>query len=673
MYEHMFTEYKFTNKLINEKSPYLQQHAHNPVNWYPWGDEAFSKAKSEDKPVFLSIGYSSCHWCHVMEHESFEDDEVADILNKNFISIKVDREERPDVDNLYMSACMAMNGGGGWPLSCFLTQEKQVFFAGTYYPKKDSYGVPGFINVLEYIADIWHTKRVDLQETSSLVMSRIKEKKSLNQLEKSTLDNAYQQLLASFDKRYGGFGAAPKFPSLQNILFLLRYGKLNPQSNANEMVSKTLNAMAQGGIFDHIGGGFCRYSTDERWLVPHFEKMMYDNAMHIMAYSEASVAIDKQFETIVAQIIEFCKSEMLHANGGFFTAIDADSEGREGTVYLWTPMQIAEILGEEQAEVYCKLYNITDEGNFEGKNILNHIGTQLNEREKLFANECNKKLLEARNKRVPPFKDKKILTSSNGLMIAALALAGKHLKNIEYLNLSANCADFVLTELVKDERLLARWIDGHADHLASSDDYAYLIWGLIELYEADFNPQWLEYAVEWQKRMMNLFWDEDGGFYLSGNDVTDLPFKQKNTHDGAIASGNSVSVSNLIRIARLTGEAEYEKMAFKLVQAVAGSINNYPAAFAGLLCGVLYFKNGEELVLCIGRGIEEFKNALPSYLPFTVTTICGNGFEKMLKLAPSLRSMQSIDNKATVYLCKNGACNKPVTEIEELKKAFISP
>jgi uncharacterized protein YyaL (SSP411 family) len=607
-----------------------------------------------------------------MEHESFEDEEVANILNKNFVSIKVDREERPDIDNLYMNACMAMNGQGGWPLSCFLTQEKHVIFAGTYFPKHESYGSPGFINILEYIADMWHTKRADLQKASALVMSHITEKKSnLQQLDKNALDNAYHQLLESFDKRYGGFGSAPKFPSLQNILFLLRYSKLNPQSSAKEMASKTLLSMAAGGIFDHIGGGFCRYSTDVCWLVPHFEKMMYDNAMHIMAYSEASIAIDEQYKIIVTKIIEFCKREMLHSNGGFYTAIDADSEGREGTFYLWTPSQIAEVLGEEHAEVYCRLYNITAYGNFEGKNIPNHIGLPFNERERLFANECNKKLIEARNKRVPPFKDEKILASSNGLMIAALAAAGRYLKNSEYVKLSENCARFILTELVKDERLLGRWKDDHADHLASSDDYAYLIWGLIELYQANFDPQWLEYAIEWQKKMINLFWDDDGGFYLSGNDVTDLPLRQKNMQDGALPSGNSVSVSNLIRLARLSGETEFEKMAFKTIQALAGLINNYPSAYAGLLCGIPFFEHGEELVLCNGKGIDELKNAVPSYLPFTVTSVCGNGYEKMSELAPFLNSMQPINGKAAAYLCKNGACKKPMTDAEELKKIFI--
>jgi uncharacterized protein YyaL (SSP411 family) len=667
-------EYKFTNKLINEKSPYLQQHAHNPVNWYPWGDEAFNKAKEEDKPIFLSIGYSSCHWCHVMERESFEDEEVANILNNSFISIKLDREERPDIDNLYMNACVAMNGQGGWPLSCFLTLEKQVFFAGTYFPKLEGYGTPGFMNILEYIADFWKTKREELQKTSEHVMNHIAEKKSeLQQLDKNVIENAYNQLIKSFDKRYGGFGSSPKFPSLQNILFLLRYGSLNPQSDANKMVLKTLSSMATGGIFDHIGGGFCRYSMDSRWLVPHFEKMMYDNAMHIIAYSEASVAVSEQFSNTVYKLIEFCKREMLHSNGGFYTAIDADSEGKEGTFYLWTPLQIAKVLGDEHSQVYCRLLNITSIGNFEGKSIPNHIGTQFNEREQLFVNACNKKLLDARNKRIPPFKDEKILASSNGLMIAAFAIAGKHLKNIEYVKLSENCAKFILKELVKDERLFGRWKDGNAEHLASSDDYAYLIWGLIELYQANFNPIWLEYAMMWQKRMTNLFWDDDGGFYLSGSDVKDLPLRQKNTHDGAIPSGNSVSVSNLIRLARLTGETEFEKSAYKIIQTLAGSINNYPSAYTGLLCGMPIFDHGEELVICEGQGSDELKNAVPLYLPFTVVSVCGNGYEKMNELAPFTISMQSINDKATAYVCKKGACNKPVTQANDLINLLTNP
>lgn len=660
----------YTNRLINQKSPYLLQHAHNPVDWYPWGDEAFEKAKAYDKPVFLSIGYSTCHWCHVMERESFEDEEVADILNSNFISIKVDREERPDVDNFYMNTTVALTGSGGWPLSCFLTPDRKVFFAGTYFPKKDGLYGTGFISILKSIIDIWHTRRDEIITSSNEILQYIDRPVRKSTLNENADTAAFKQLAQNFDHDYGGFGAAPKFPTLQNIMFLMQYCVAYNDKSALEYVKKTLNSMMSGGIYDHIGGGFCRYSTDDKWLIPHFEKMMYDNAMHIMTYAQAGVLIDETYFDIVRGVINFCIRDMLHPSGGFFAALDADSEGVEGKYYVFTPDEIYDALGNEDGKKYCRLFDITEEGNFEGKNIPNLINRSPSDEDKNFAKNVNSKLLKYREKRIPPFRDEKIMSSINGLMIASLAQAGYIMSEKNYIGYAERCAAFVMENLFRNERLQSYWKEGLADIPASSEDYAYIIWGLIELYEATFKPEWLEKALHLTRSMDELFWDKSGGgYFISGSDADDLPSRQKNLHDGALPSGNSIAAINLLRLSRLCSEPIFEQKANDIINLMASGINSYPSSCCGILCANLYLKSkGSEVIFVNGEGIEKMINALPRYSPFNVTLLCGKGYEKATEVAPYLSEYRAIEGKATAYLCKGGSCMQPVTGTYEFTK-----
>jgi uncharacterized protein YyaL (SSP411 family) len=661
-----------TNRLINEKSPYLLQHAHNPVDWYPWGDDAFNKAKAEDKPLFLSIGYSTCHWCHVMEQESFEDEDVAAQLNKSFVSIKVDREERPDVDNFYMSACMALNGSGGWPLSCFLSPDKNPFFAGTYFPKNDSFNQSGFLTVLGQIAGLWKNSRDDITDASSSLLSHIKKSSGSNKaaLRENADAVAFNTLSRSFDAKNGGFGGAPKFPSLQNILFLMRYGLTHGDSPAFDMVGISLDGMKNGGIYDHVGGGFCRYSTDARWLAPHFEKMLYDNALHIMAYSEAAALFGGDYARVVRETIEFVLRELADIEGGFYTAIDADSEGEEGKFYLFTPQDVQAALGEADGARYCALYDITGHGNFEGKNIPNLIDKKLTDKDRIFAAQANKRLLAYRGHRIPPFRDDKILVSNNGLMIAALSIAGRILGEQAYISQAEKCADFLLERLISGGRLLARWRQGEAGIPAACDDYAYLFWGLIELYEATFDPRWLNKAISIEHDMDSLFWDEqNGGYYLAGSDIKDLPLRQKEFYDGALPSGNSVAALSLLRLARLTGDSSFEDRMKAIFKAAAAGVNSNPAAHCGLMCALLYLEaGGSEIIIVNGESLEALKGCLPRFAPFMVSVVCGAGYELITQIAPFLGEYSGHDGRAAAYVCSAGSCMQPVTEPADLKK-----
>ncbi len=654
------------NMLAAEKSPYLLQHAHNPVHWQPWGDQAFEEAKRRDVPVFLSIGYSSCHWCHVMERESFEDQDVAALLNEGFVSIKVDREERPDVDHLYMEACVAMTGSGGWPLTCLLDHDRRPFFAGTYFPKQSRAGMPGLMELLDRLEHLWKTDRKRIITAAESVTAWLNSTKAASGKPVADVTaSAYTQLEASFDGRYGGFGSAPKFPSVHNLLFLLRYGLLHPESKAHEMVKKTLECMAAGGIFDHIGGGFCRYSTDRQWLVPHFEKMLYDNAMLLMVYAETAVAAgEEKFGDVTRRIVSYCLREMLGSHGGFYTAQDADSEGVEGKVYLWTPAEIEDILGPEDGKRFCQLLNITEEGNFEHASIPNHIGRTLTDADRAFASGCYGRLLEKRLTRVMPFKDDKVLASSNSLMIAALALAGRLLRELEWVSQAEHTARFLLDNLAPGGRLMASWREGSASAPATSDDYAYLLWALIELHQATHKPEWLRHAVSWADSMLSLFWDEhDGGLFLPGSDVKGLLVRQKSMHDGALPSGNSVAALNLLRLSRLTGKPEYEDQSSKIQEALAGAASEYPAGSTGLLCASLYQQNlGTEVVIANGEGLEELLKETERYLPFTVISVRGAGYEEMDSLAPFAVAMEAKNGKANAFVCSKGACQQPVDE-----------
>lgn len=666
-----------TNRLINEKSPYLLQHAHNPVDWYPWGDDAFNKAKAEDKPVFLSIGYSTCHWCHVMARESFEDEAVAEILNRSFVSVKVDREERPDVDAFYMEACMALNGSGGWPLSCFLTPDRGPFFTGTYFPKEDGPYSPGFMTLLRRIAELWKNNKNELISTAEALSLRAGRPRNEKVAGKSAgrdkwewEDAAVRELAANFDEDFGGFGGAPKFPSLPTILFLILCGAARKDGRTLQIAKKTLDGMSAGGIFDQIGGGFCRYSTDREWLVPHFEKMMYDNALHILAYAEAGALLDPSYLETARSVAGFCLGEMLDPGGGFYTALDADSEGAEGKFYLWTPDEVEKVLGETDGRRCSYLYHITRGGNFEGKNIPNLIGTRLTGDDRRFLGEAGKKLYEFRSKRMPPARDDKVSASVNGLMVAALSVLWRVSGEKRFLDAAGRCAGFVLKKLFSNGRLKSYWRDGTADAPASLDDHAYLVWGLLELYESDFNPVWLKKALALTKSLDAHYRDgERGGYFISASDAVTVPARHMQLEDGPLPSGNSVMASNLVRLSRILAEPEYERRAGDILELMAAGLEHYPTAFCGALCADLYLKSpGREVVFASGGGLTELIGALPGFAPFTTAAVCGEGYEEAVGLAPFLGEYKSVGGKAAAYLCSGGACHPPVTDPGEFSR-----
>ncbi len=668
---------KTSNRLINEKSPYLLQHAHNPVDWYPWGDEAFAKAKAEDKPVFLSIGYSTCHWCHVMERESFEDPEVAEILNKHFISVKVDREERPDIDTIYMAVCQAITGHGGWPLTVILTPDKKPFFAGTYFPKQDSRGMPGLIGMLTRITGLWQNEREKLQYTVNDI-TRVIENNFFTHdrgaITKDTLSRAYNYFENSFDPEYGGFGRAPKFPSPHNLSFLLRYWKMTGREQALEMVEKTLESMYLGGIYDHIGFGFSRYSTDRRWLVPHFEKMLYDNALLAIAYLETYQAAKKEkWAKITRDIFTYVLRDMTSPEGAFYSAEDADSEGVEGKFYVWTPDEIKEVLGTEEGEKFCQQYDITPEGNFEGKSIPNLIRTGYRSGDPL----AIKQLFIYRDRRVHPFKDDKILTGWNGLMIAALSLGARVLEEPQYAEAAEKAVSFIMENLRREDgRLLARYRDGEAAYAAYVDDYAFLVWGLIELYQATFKPDWLLLALELNRDMLKYFWDEsNGGLFQYGSDAENLISRPKETYDGATPSGNSVAALNLLKLARLTGDSNLEEKSRIQLQVFGGSINEAPMGHSHFLMGAWFdMVPPLEVTLCGDPKSGEMKEMLrvinSDFRPELLLTLKppGDAGEQISEIVPFTKDRRPMEGRATAYVCTNYACRQPVIGSKQLRE-----
>ena len=681
------------NRLIEEKSHYLLQHAENPVNWYPWGGEAFEKARKEDKPVFVSIGYSTCHWCHVMAHESFEDEEVATILNKSFVSIKVDREERPDVDMVYMAACQAITLKGGWPLSVFMTPEGKPFFAGTYFPKTGRMGMPGFLDLANQIALAWQNNRGSLLEASEKITRGIQPRPStgsMADLSADTLRKGYDQLAKGFDPAWGGFGSAPKFPTPHNLTFLLRWHRRSGEPNALHMVEKTLDGMRSGGIFDHLGYGFARYSVDERWLVPHFEKMLYDQAMLTMAYTEAYQATGRaRHGKVAAEILSYVLRDMTSPEGGFYTAEDADSEGKEGLFYVWTPGEIKDQLGKDLGDLFCRFYDVGPHGNFEeGRSIL-HTRIPLDKfaaRENMEVAEFEKileqgreRLFAAREKRVHPLKDDKVLTSWNGLMIAAMAKAYQALRNQVYVDAAQRAAAFIMDNLKKDgPRLLRRYRDGAVAYSGYLDDYANFVWGLIELYEATFEIGYLEEALALSHSMIDLFWDEThDGFFYSGADNEVLIKQGKEIYDGAIPSSNSVALLNLIRLGRITGEANLEKKAERLTGAFATRIKAYPSAYTQFLAGLDFLIGpSREIVIVEGR---KGRNYLPMVeaiqKPFVPNKIlllrpADDSVDRISALAPFTRDLRARKDESVVHICKQHSCQNSITGLEELDSAM---
>ncbi|MGD8705302.1 MAG: thioredoxin domain-containing protein, partial [Syntrophobacterales bacterium] len=652
------------NRLGSEKSHYLLQHADNPVDWYPWGEEAFAKAKREDKPIFLSIGYSTCHWCHVMAHESFEDEEVGRMLNEFFVAIKVDREERPDVDMVYMAVCQAITLKGGWPLSVFMTPDAKPFYAGTYFPKNGRMGMPGFMEIIGHIANAWANDRGPLLEASEKITKGIQPRPSsgsMADLGVDTLKKGYDQLAKSFDPKWGGFGSAPKFPTPHNLTFLLRWHRRNGEANALHMVEKTLNGMRNGGIFDHIGYGFCRYSVDERWLVPHFEKMLYDQAMLTMAYTEAYQATgEARHGEVAAEILTYVLRDMTAPEGGFYTAEDADSEGEEGLFYVWTPTEIREHLGKDLGDLFCRFYDVGPHGNFEdGRSILHtriplenfaaRENMEIAELKDLFEG-ARERLFTEREKRIHPLKDDKILTSWNGLMIAAMAKAYQALGDQAYVDAAQAAAGFISNTLKKDgHRLFRRYRDGEVAYPGYLDDYSNFVWGLIELYEATFEASYLEEAINLNQTMIDLFWDETyGGFFYSGKENEVLIKQSKEIYDGAIPSSNSVAALNLMRLGHIIGDRDLVNRAEQLAGTFAKRIKAYPSAYTQFLAALDFIIGpSHEIVIVESQNGKSSKSMVEAihrqFVPNKVLLLrpADRQKDRIADLAPFIRKLGS--------------------------------
>ncbi|MGC9514092.1 thioredoxin domain-containing protein [Methanocrinis sp.] len=686
---------KERNRLAFEVSPYLLQHKDNPVDWRPWGEEAFRAAKREDKPVFLSIGYSTCHWCHVMARESFEDEEVARLLNANFVCIKVDREERPDLDAIYMEVCQMMTGGGGWPLNLILTPDKKPFFAATYIPKESRGGRIGMLDLVPRIGQLWRSQREELLSSAEEIVAAIKKPPSEipgMSLDESAIKSAYQSLVARFDPANGGFGGAPKFPSPTTFLFLLRHWKRTGEPGGRQMTEITLNAMRRGGIFDQVGYGFHRYSTDAGWLLPHFEKMLYDQAMIALACLEAHQATgDARYGRIASEVFAYVLRDLRSPEGGFCSAEDADSEGEEGKFYLWTEEEIRAVLDEEEADLVVSAFGVGREGNyreeatgrFTGKNVL-HMKRPIEEvakelgvgesrlKERIEA--ARKRLFSAREERVRPKKDDKILTDWNGLMIASLAKGARVLGEEELEEAASGAADFILERMRDDKgRLLHRYREGTAGILGNLDDSAFLIWGLVELYEAGFEVRYLRAAQDLCRDMVIRFLDEEGGgFYFTPVDGEELILRRKEGHDGAHPSGNAVAVFDLLRLSRMTGDPKLEEIASKTFEAFAARARAVPQAHLHLLSALdLALGPASEVVIAGPRDSPDTKKMLEAlrsnFLPRTAVLLRPPGEEvEIAGIAEFTEEMEMAEGKATAYVCSGCVCQRPTTDPAEM-------
>ena len=688
------------NRLADEQSPYLLQHKDNPVDWYPWSEEAFQKARDEDKPIFLSIGYSTCHWCHVMEHESFEDEDVARLMNDAFVSIKVDREERPDVDGVYMAVCQMMTGQGGWPLTILMTPDKLPFHASTYIPKHARFGRIGMMELVPRIKEVWINQREDVLATANEITEALKRSTVATASEKTPaskdLRAAYEQLEGRYDQTHGGFGEAPKFPSPHNLLFLLRYWHRTGTTRALEMTVHTLEQMRAGGLFDHVGYGFHRYSTDRSWLVPHFEKMLYDQAMLAMAYTEVYQATGhRAFRRTADEIFEYVQRDLRAPEGAFYSAEDADSEGREGKFYVWRVDEVKDVLDPIEADLVIDVYGLKAEGNFEeeatrqrtGENILHldqaleGLARQRSEdaetlRRRLLA--ARAKLFARREQRIRPGLDDKILADWNGLMIAALAKAAAAFEDTDLTGAARAAASFVLDRMwTQDGGLLHRYRGGEAAVPALLDDYAYMVWGLLELYEADFDPAWLEAAIDLTRRQVDHFWDDDGGgFFFTADDAEELLVRRKELYDGAIPSGNAVSALNLLRLERITGDSAYGGRADAVVKAAGTGVRRMPSAFTGLLAAITFGLGPTREIVITGKRVsadvdELIRTVRGIYLPNKVVIFRpAEGSETISALAPFVAHQTPVNGKATAYVCKNYACDAPVTTASALEEAL---
>ncbi len=700
---------QYTNALIHETSPYLLQHAHNPVNWYPWNETALQKAKAENKPIFLSIGYSSCHWCHVMEHESFENEAIAKILNEHFVSIKVDREERPDLDEIYMTSVQLMTGSGGWPMSVFLTPDMKPFYGGTYFPPEDNYGRPGFKSLLLRLSKAWKEKPEDLIEFSHKLTQGIQantgglEKSADTEIKPRALlswdifSKAQGILQANFDSHEGGFGAAPKFPPSQSIAFLLRQFTRTEDDSFLRMATFTLDKMADGGLCDQLGGGFHRYSVDKFWLVPHFEKMLYDNALLSEVYLEAyQVTQNPRYAEVASEIFDYMIRDMSDVKGGFHSAEDADSEKEEGKFYVWTESEIFQILDPENAKLFCAFYNVKTKGNFSShesyhkeKNILHRAKNiseaakewNLSEEEfKQKLQTCREKLLNFRSKRIRPFKDDKVLTGWNALMIGSLAKGGAILENPKYLDAAKKAANFILTTLVQNERLFrvykaADTGKGQAHTEAYLEDYASFISALLDLYESDFDLKWIQAAERFSDQMITLFWDEqDHSFFFTSNEHKNLIARTKPTHDGATPSPTAVATNALLRLAKLKDRPDLFQKAEQVLQVHSRTLAETPYGYYKMLCALeFYLSVPKEIVIVGKKESDDTKQLLrvlrKNFLPNSVVVFQDPEFPQ--PTIPLLAGCVMIHGKATAYVCKNFACQLPVTTPDDFRKLIL--
>lgn len=664
-----------SNRLINEKSPYLLQHAHNPVDWFAWGDEALSKAKRENKIIFLSIGYSTCHWCHVMAHETFENDEAAEILNQNFIPIKVDREERPDIDELYMKAVTSMGGQGGWPLTVFLTPDLKPFYGGTYYP------LSSFKSLLGSVTEIWNKQRKDVfGQANSIVenLRRMYTPQEQSSISEYPIDAAYLNLVDSFDERWGGFGDSPKFPTPSNLILLLRYYDRSKNHKALDMVVKTLDAMSSGGIQDHLAGGFHRYSVDRMWVISHFEKMLYDNALLTIAYLEAyRCKPNDAFEKTARMTLNWILREMQSKDGAFYSAQDADSPDGEGAYYVWTKAEISNILGPKDGKIVAEWFGVGDEGNFEKEKSVLTTRTNLDDLakkvgltpKKLVAlmDKSKAALLQARSHRVKPSTDDKILTSWNGLTISALAIGAQVLGDRDYLEAAKRAASFLMETLSEKGRLLRRYRDGEAALGGTLEDYAFLIQGLLDLYEADLQIKWLQEAMRLADKMIELFWDDSsGGFFFNGKDSSEnMIVKIKEAYDGATPSGNSVGALALLKLGVFSERDEYREKGVKTIMSFFGRIESNPMAHSHMLSAVDFHLRGSREIIVAGSDANLRSDMLHEiwrrYIPNKVLALSGKAVEKTIPMVKG-----KIGTPVSVYVCENFVCKRPVTKLKEL-------
>ncbi len=683
------------NRLINEKSPYLLQHATNPVDWFPWCDEAFEKAKKEDKPIFLSIGYSTCHWCHVMAHESFEDPDVAKLMNETFVNIKVDREERPEIDNIYMAVCQMITGSSGWPLTIIMDFDKKPFTAGTYFPKETRFGRIGMLDLIPKIKDYWENNRNELQVAAEEVISQLESIDNTpgEELSQDILAEAFREASLLFDEKNGGFRGAPKFPTPHKLMFLLRYWRRTGNKAALMMVEKTLTAMRLGGIYDHIGFGFHRYSTDSRWLLPHFEKMLYDQALLVMIYIEAYQATKKEeYREVAEEILTYVMRDMTSPNGGFYSAEDADSEGEEGRFYVWSNEEIEEVLGKKDAELFLKIYNFEVEGNFTdqatqektGSNIahLRKTITELSSELVFTPNELGEKievmrqkLFDSRKSRIHPHKDDKILTDWNGLMITAFTIAGRILGKEKYIEVAEKALNFILENLETDSgRLMHRFREDDIAINGMIDDYAFMIWALLELYQTTFNVNHLKKAIQFNDTMIKHFWDNDkGGFFFTPNDGEELIVRKKEIYDGAIPSGNSVAMLNMLRLSRITMDLTLEEKAVQMNKLFSTIIEQSLLAFTFFLTALEYAFGPSFEVVIVGNlsnadTIEMLKALRKEYVPNKVVLFVPSDEKDsdISKITDFVKYKSTKEGRATAYVCINRFCKYPTNEIDKM-------